>query len=136
MVHTDAQLNPPALVLPHVNPEAVAPEDRRILIVDDEPSIRDLFAACLNERYLCATAPNAETALAQLAAETYALVLTDMNMPGLSASSLLGSSARTVIARDTGSIREPSAVTLPANSRFGNPAMRALTVNPGFRAKI
>ncbi|MFL6208324.1 MAG: sensor histidine kinase [Pyrinomonadaceae bacterium] len=89
MGHADAQLNTPAFVLPHVNPEAVASEDRRLLIVDDEPSIRDLFVACLSERYLCATAINAEDALAQLAGETYALVLTDMNMPGLSGVELL-----------------------------------------------
>ncbi|HYX43154.1 MAG TPA: response regulator, partial [Pyrinomonadaceae bacterium] len=81
MPPTDVLLNAPALVSPFINPEAVAEEDRRVLIVDDEAPVRELFAACLSERYLCATATNAEEALAHLAAETYALVLTDVSMP-------------------------------------------------------
>jgi two-component system, NtrC family, sensor kinase len=89
MPPTDVLLNTHALVSPFINPEAVADEDRRLLIVDDEETLRTLFAACLGERYLCATAQNAEEALAHLAAEPYALVLTDVSMPGLSGVELL-----------------------------------------------
>jgi two-component system NtrC family sensor kinase len=64
-------------------------DDRRILIVDDEDSARQLFADCLGARYLCTTAANAEEAFAHLARESYALVLTDVNMPGLSGIELL-----------------------------------------------
>ncbi|HVF50007.1 MAG TPA: response regulator [Pyrinomonadaceae bacterium] len=69
----------------------VAPEtdERRILIVDDEDSARHLFADCLSSRYLCTTAANAEEAFAHLSRESYALVLTDVNMPGLSGIELL-----------------------------------------------
>src|SRR5205085_264550 len=94
MPRTDALLNTPALVSPF-NPEAITDEDRRILIVDDEEPVRTLFAACLGERYLCATAANAEEALVRLAAETYALVLSDISMPGLSGVELL----RRIVAR-------------------------------------
>jgi two-component system NtrC family sensor kinase len=63
--------------------------DRSILIVDDEESIRWLFADCLGARYYCTTAANAEEALAALAKESFALVLADVSMPGLSGVELL-----------------------------------------------
>jgi signal transduction histidine kinase len=88
-------MNTPALVSPFINSEAGADEDRRVLIVDDEEPVRNLFAACLGERYLCRTAANAEEALALLATEAYALVLTDVSMPGLSGIELL----RRIVAR-------------------------------------
>lgn len=61
----------------------------RILIVDDEPTIRDLFAFFLSEHYSCVTAGDAQEALARLAGEEFALVISDVNMPGLSGVELL-----------------------------------------------
>jgi two-component system, NtrC family, sensor kinase len=70
-------------------------QDRSILIVDDEESIRWLFSDCLGARYVCTTAANADEALAHMAREEFALVLADVSMPGLSGIELL----RHVIAR-------------------------------------
>ena len=67
----------------------------RVLIVDDDESIQTLFAVCLGERYACATAGNAKEALEALAREDFALVITDVQMPGLSGIELL----RQIIAR-------------------------------------
>jgi len=63
--------------------------DHRILIVDDEESVVNLFAAYLGETYSCETAANAQEALELLAREPFALVVTDMQMPGLSGVELL-----------------------------------------------
>ena len=63
--------------------------DRRVLIVDDEESIRKLFAAFLAARYSCATATDGHQALALLARETFALVITDVQMPEMSGTELL-----------------------------------------------
>jgi signal transduction histidine kinase len=80
----------------HLSPFAPSPEDdcaeagdRRILIVDDEEPVRNLFADCLQEKYACETAADAQAALEILARETFALVLTDMQMPGLGGVELL-----------------------------------------------
>ncbi len=79
---------------PRTGPAAAGPApadrpDRSILIVDDEESIRWLFADCLGPRYFCTTAANAEEALVCLARDSYALVLADVSMPGLSGVELL-----------------------------------------------
>jgi two-component system NtrC family sensor kinase len=64
--------------------------DRRILIVDDEAGVRELFAAWLREEnYECKTAASADEALAILATDTYALVISDMMMPGRNGVELL-----------------------------------------------
>lgn len=64
--------------------------DRRILIVDDEAGVRELFAAWLREEsYECKTAASADEALANLATDTYALVISDMMMPGRNGVELL-----------------------------------------------
>ncbi len=42
--------------------------DGRILIVDDEDSVRKMLAAYLNETYQCTTASTSDEALAHLAA--------------------------------------------------------------------
>lgn len=63
--------------------------DRRILIVDDERSVREMFAEWLRETFECRTAGSADEALAQLAAENFALVISDMMMPGRNGIELL-----------------------------------------------
>jgi signal transduction histidine kinase len=72
--------------LPYQFPEA---DNRRILIVDDEEVIRTLFALSLGERYECVTAADTQEALKLLAEEQFALVISDVQMPGLSGVELL-----------------------------------------------
>ena len=84
---------PPAAA-PYPRPDDIE-NNRRILIVDDEPVIREVFAACLSVRYSCVTATGVKEALAHLAREPFAIVLTDVYMPGLSGVELL----REVVAR-------------------------------------
>jgi signal transduction histidine kinase len=74
--------------LDSVEPQADA-SDRRILIVDDEAAIRALFESFLNENYDCETAASADEALAILATKTFALVISDMMMPGRNGVELL-----------------------------------------------
>src|SRR5438309_6140017 len=67
----------------------VEAHDRRILIVDDDESVRNLFADYLDESYSCVTAADANDALERLSQEPFALVLSDMQMPGLGGIELL-----------------------------------------------
>jgi DNA-binding NtrC family response regulator len=62
----------------------------RVLVVDDDETIRDTLYELLSEEYLCQTADSAENAFARLETETYDVVLTDISMPGLSGLELLG----------------------------------------------
>jgi two-component system, NtrC family, sensor kinase len=63
--------------------------DRRILIVDDEEGVRNLFAEWLGETYECRTAASADEALEYLAGQPCALVISDMMMPGRNGVELL-----------------------------------------------
>jgi two-component system, NtrC family, sensor kinase len=76
------------MILP-VDQNYVEPHDRRLLIVDDEERICGLFAQILNERYSCETAANAQEALDWLQREPFALVITDIQMPGIGGVELL-----------------------------------------------
>src|SRR5260370_39813726 len=71
------------------DPAYAEAHDRRILIVDDEEPVRELFATYLNESYSCAQAPDTQEALELLSREPFALVLTDIRMPGLGGIELL-----------------------------------------------
>ena len=63
-----------------------------ILIVDDEQSMREFLAILLErEGYLVTMADTAESALELLQAGSFALVISDVNMPGLSGIDLLRS---------------------------------------------
>jgi len=63
----------------------------RILVVDDEPQVSDIIAQCLAmEGFCCDTADCAENALALCARNGYALVISDIMMPGKSGIELLG----------------------------------------------
>lgn len=61
----------------------------RILIVDDDPVVQNLFASFLSEQYMCETAASCDEALAHLAQNTYGLVLSDIQMPGRNGVELL-----------------------------------------------
>ena len=61
----------------------------KILVVDDDDTIRDTLYELLSEEYLCQTAETAEKAFARLEADSYDVVLTDISMPGLSGLELL-----------------------------------------------
>jgi two-component system response regulator PilR (NtrC family) len=62
----------------------------RVLLVDDDETIRDTLYELLSELYICQTAETAEKAFARLEADEYDVVLTDISMPGLSGLELLG----------------------------------------------
>lgn len=62
----------------------------RLLLVDDDETIRDTLYELLSADYICQTAETAEKALARLEADEYDIVLTDISMPGLSGLELLG----------------------------------------------
>jgi len=62
----------------------------KILIVDDEKPTRDVMARILSPTYECLTAPDAEQAMAALAANPdLALLVTDYKMPGEDGVSLI-----------------------------------------------
>jgi signal transduction histidine kinase len=84
-----ASLQDSAGVTPGIDPNLRDWGDNRILIVDDETPLRDLYAECLGDRYPCVTAADAREALHCLASEPFALVISDINMPGLSGVELL-----------------------------------------------
>jgi putative nucleotidyltransferase with HDIG domain len=59
-------------------------EKPRVLIVDDEPEIRDVLAELLGGEYVCMSAPSAEDALAILADQDIQLVISDITMGEMS----------------------------------------------------
>src|SRR5688572_22980735 len=62
----------------------------KILIVDDEPAICRVLSLRLKaEGYVCATANKADHAFELLEAEPFTLLITDINMPGMSGMALL-----------------------------------------------
>ncbi|HET9527222.1 MAG TPA: EAL domain-containing protein, partial [Pyrinomonadaceae bacterium] len=56
----------------------------RLLIIDDEEQVRDLLAELLGDLYDCCTATSAEEALAALSEQTFDLVVSDIDMGGMS----------------------------------------------------
>jgi diguanylate cyclase (GGDEF)-like protein len=56
----------------------------RILIIDDERAIREMLAEYLGDSYACETAASAAEALQRLRAGQFRLVVSDINMPGIS----------------------------------------------------
>lgn len=61
----------------------VRPPAVRVLVVDDEPGVREVLCALLeDEGYVALSVSGAEEALARVAAEPPALVISDLKMPG------------------------------------------------------
>jgi diguanylate cyclase (GGDEF)-like protein len=54
-----------------------------ILIIDDEPHIQSILSESLNSSYECETASSAEEALELLGHKAFALVISDINMGGI-----------------------------------------------------
>ena len=68
----------------------MAQESQRILIVDDEAPLRDIFSKGLSRNgYSCDTAGSADEANNLLRVEEFDLVLLDISMPGKTGVSLL-----------------------------------------------
>jgi len=64
--------------------ETITPPGEKILIVDDESSVREILSRHLDaEGYQCTTAESGEEALAVLDKETFDAVLCDITMPGI-----------------------------------------------------
>jgi diguanylate cyclase (GGDEF)-like protein len=62
---------------------------KNVLIIDDEEQIRSLLVAVLGSLYTCRTAGSAEEALTELARETFDLVISDIDMGGMSGIELI-----------------------------------------------
>ncbi len=75
---------------------SASPRHARILVVDDEPSMREFLTICLRRAgHEAEAAPDAATALARMDAHGFDLVITDLTMPGIDGMELL----RRVVAR-------------------------------------
>ncbi len=57
---------------------------RKLLVVDDEPLVRQTLSLCLRDEYDVTAVASGEEALAAVAAESYPVVLLDLCMDGLS----------------------------------------------------
>ncbi len=55
----------------------------RILIIDDEPHIRNILFEALTPKYECQTASSAEDGLERLRRDAFSLVISDVNMRGI-----------------------------------------------------
>lgn len=56
----------------------------RILVVDDEPEIREVLCALLSDGYVCEAVGSAEDALSVLRAQEFDLIISDIMMSGMS----------------------------------------------------
>ena len=61
-----------------------------VLIVEDDPTLRELLFELFADQWYCSTAKSAEDALSRLGAEAFDVVLTDISMSGMSGLELLG----------------------------------------------
>jgi CheY-like chemotaxis protein/anti-sigma regulatory factor (Ser/Thr protein kinase) len=62
----------------------------RLLVVDDEPAVRELLAEIFrNQGYTVLTAPDGPSALEIMSRETFALIISDINMPEMKGYELL-----------------------------------------------
>jgi excisionase family DNA binding protein len=78
-----------------VGNERVTSRHPRILVVDDEASIRDLLTSTLAlAEYDVETAPDGRAAVTRLRAATYDLLVTDLRLPGMDGLALIREARR------------------------------------------
>ncbi|MEJ7849051.1 MAG: hybrid sensor histidine kinase/response regulator [Pyrinomonadaceae bacterium] len=70
-------------------PRVIESEKERILVVDDSATVRRMFSKCLEYQYECLEAESVQDALTLLRHTEFALVITDIIMPGMSGIELL-----------------------------------------------
>ena len=81
--------------VPATAAESGPPRRPRVLVVDDEASIRDLLAKTLAlAEYDVDAAPDGRAAIARLRAQTYDLLITDLKMPGMDGLTLIREARR------------------------------------------
>lgn len=68
---------------------AFEPQETNVLIIDDEEPIRNLLCALLSNSYSCQTAASAEEALTALDTTRFDLVISDIDMGGMSGLALV-----------------------------------------------
>jgi DNA-binding response OmpR family regulator len=61
----------------------------RILVVDDEPPLRELVVVTLGDAFVCEEVGDGDTALERLGEAEYDLVMLDLMMPGTSGMDVL-----------------------------------------------
>jgi DNA-binding response OmpR family regulator len=67
----------------------MSPHRPKILVVDDEPPLRELVVVTLGDAFVCDEVDNGDEALARLNAGHYDLVMLDVMMPGTSGTDVL-----------------------------------------------
>jgi two-component system, sensor histidine kinase and response regulator len=67
----------------------MSPHRPKILVVDDEPPLRELVVVTLGDAFVCEEVDNGDEALARLNADQYDLVMLDVMMPGTSGTDVL-----------------------------------------------
>jgi len=72
-----------------MKPLGYEPPKANILIIDDEEQIRDLLVAILGSSYTCCSVASAEEALSKLSREAFDLVISDIDMGGMSGIELI-----------------------------------------------
>jgi DNA-binding response OmpR family regulator len=67
----------------------MSPHRPKILVVDDEPPLRELVVVTLGDAFACDEVDNGDEALARLSTDHYDLVMLDVMMPGTSGTDVL-----------------------------------------------
>jgi DNA-binding NtrC family response regulator len=62
----------------------------RLLIVEDDNVLRDALADLFSENYSCAVVGTAEEAINLFGSQPFAVIITDIMMPGMSGTDLVG----------------------------------------------
>ena len=102
------------------------PSKRRILVVDDEPAVREVLAAILRAAgYEVATAANGFEALLQLKRVLPAVIISDLNMPKMSGFELLS-----VVRR-----RFPTVSVIASSGAYAHEIVPSGVIADAFHAK-